>query len=47
MALKRDSRPQNSKNLHEYNILAEIRNGFSTYFPKYYLPINFPGYNIN
>jgi hypothetical protein len=47
MAIKRDSRPQYGKNLHEYNVLAEIRNGFSSYFPKYYLPVNFPGYNMN
>jgi serine/threonine protein kinase len=46
MALKRENRPH-GKNLHEYKILTEIRNGISPLFAKYFIPVNAPGYNLN
>ena len=46
MALKRQSR-SHGKNMHEMRILTEIRNGVSNLLPKYYIPMNVPGYEVN
>jgi serine/threonine protein kinase len=48
VAIKKENRPH-GKNFHEYKILMEMRNGVSSLFPKYYIPLNMPGsdYNVN
>ena len=46
MAVKREARPL-GKNLHELRVLTEIRNGVSSLLPKYYIPMNIPGFDIN
>ena len=33
--------------MHEMRILTEIRNGVSNLLPKYYIPMNVPGYEVN
>ena len=45
MAIKKENRPH-GKNNHEFKVLTEFRNGVSPFFPKYFVPINHPSYDI-
>jgi hypothetical protein len=35
-----------SKNLHEINILKEMKTGYIPLMPKYYIPINMPDHSL-